>query len=239
MPPVFWRIHKLETTVSTNDDARRAAEAGEGEGLVIVAERQTAGRGRQGRVWESPNGNLYASILLQPKDRPQDAALYSFIVALAVVETVKEYLAHSSVALKWPNDVLVNGKKIAGILLEVVGDTLIVGIGLNIAHYPENALYPATSLAQEQAQVELQTVLQRLLERLGSWHDVMKADGFAPVRETWMRMAQKGRLTVRLPSETISGDFMEIDGQGCLRLRLDGGEERVIHTGDVVLPPKD
>jgi BirA family biotin operon repressor/biotin-[acetyl-CoA-carboxylase] ligase len=172
------------------------------------------------------------------------------------------------VSLKWPNDVLVGGKKISGILLEVAGDALIVGIGLNIAHHPDTALYPATSLYQEIANHErdripspswgglgrgfhgasgeplhneqtLQFVLNHLLDHLAHWHDRMQAEGFAPIRAAWLRDAQQGRLTVRLPKETLQGSFAGIDESGALRLVLDDGAERSISTGDVVLPPKD
>src|SRR5262249_14501963 len=102
-----WRVRWLEGTASTNDDARRAAEAGEAEGLVIAAKRQTAGRGRQGRVWESPEGNLYCSVLLCPKSIPRDAGLYSFVAALAVYDVVAALLPQANIRLKWPNDVLV------------------------------------------------------------------------------------------------------------------------------------
>jgi len=157
-----WRIRNLDVTTSTNDDIRKAAESGEPEGLVIIANRQTGGKGRHGRVWESPEGNLYCSVLLRPKNLPACAGFYSFVAALAVHALVSEYLRPMSspppgrgalpdITLKWPNDVLVNGKKISGILLEVADDALIVGIGLNIAHHPETALYPATSLRAELA----------------------------------------------------------------------------------------
>jgi len=323
MPP-RWRIESVDTTTSTNDDLRRAAEAGEAEGLVITAARQSAGRGRQGRVWESPEGNLYCSALLRPSHMPQRAGLYSFVAALAVrdvvagclqcspppcgeglgeggvrlgalIQILKQLPQHHPplpnpprkgegtlplITLKWPNDVLVHGKKISGILLEVAGDALIVGIGVNVAHYPENALYPATSLREVLEGVESSTLLaglmrqhqvknerglvnrracvdqpppsppasggdalgamlDLLLTRLGYWHDVMESQGFGPIRSAWLEQAQTGPLTVRLPQETLNGSFAGLDENGALRLRLEDGAERVISTGDVVLPPKD
>lgn len=143
-----WRIRRLVTTSSTNDDAKRAAEAGEGEGLVVHALQQTAGRGRHGRTWHSPEGNLYCSALL----RPGDARLfghYSFVAALALADTVRAFVPQVNITLKWPNDVLVNGKKIGGILLEAGEGWLVIGMGLNIRHYPDNAMYPATSLYEQ------------------------------------------------------------------------------------------
>jgi BirA family transcriptional regulator, biotin operon repressor / biotin---[acetyl-CoA-carboxylase] ligase len=232
-PP--WRIRRLDNTASTNDDVRRAAEAGEGEGLVIVAAEQSAGRGRQGRVWESPAGNLYCSVLLCPTNMQQQAPLYSFVASLAVYDTVVAFLPRAAVTLKWPNDILVSGKKISGILLEVTGDVVIIGVGLNIAHYPADALYPATSLKTEGAgQVEPAAALEGLLERLRLWHDLMQTKGFAPVREKWLERAQRGKLTVRLPQETLQGDFAGLDEQGRLRLLLERGAERAISAGDVL-----
>jgi BirA family biotin operon repressor/biotin-[acetyl-CoA-carboxylase] ligase len=332
MPP-RWRIRRLEVTASTNDDARRADAAGEAEGLVIVAARQTSGRGRHGRVWDSPEGNLHCSVLLRPDGMPERAGLYGFVAALAVYDVVSAYLRQgrssspplaggvrgggvtlgsmfqnlkhrtriasplpnpprkgegiapvlphmeSSITLKWPNDVLANGKKISGILAEVAGDALIVGIGLNVAHHPDAALYPATSLAAEGARLDdikcctngavplplaggvrgglvelsasfdspppsppasgrgaLTAILDMLLERFGHWHDVMQAEGFAPIRAAWLERAQRGDVTARLPQETLQGRFGGIDEQGRLRLILADGAERAIATGDVVLP---
>jgi BirA family biotin operon repressor/biotin-[acetyl-CoA-carboxylase] ligase len=247
-----WRIRRVSVTASTNDDVCKAAAAGEPEGLVVVAERQTAGRGRQGRVWESPEGNLYFSVLLRPPHIPRDAGLYSFVAALAVRDAVSESLScirvpldtgfrrDDDVVVKWPNDVLAGGRKIGGILLEVEGGALIIGIGLNVAHHPDEVLYPATSLAAEGAgAVEVPALLDRLLERLGRWHDLLQSEGFAPLRAAWLAHAQTGALTVRLPNETLSGTFAGIDEQGRLRLRLEGGAERSISTGDVFFSPKD
>ena len=128
----FWRVRELDATSSTNDDVKKAAEAGEAEGLVVVAKRQTAGRGRHGRVWESPEGNLYCSMLLRPADMQATGAFYSFVAALALRDTVAALLPGAAVTLKWPNDVLVGGRKIAGILLEGGPQWLVIGIGLNV-----------------------------------------------------------------------------------------------------------
>lgn len=234
-----WRIRSVDATASTNDDVREAARAGEAEGFVVTAKQQLSGRGRQGRVWESPPGNLYCSALLRPPNMPQVAGLYSFVAALAVRDTVHGFLLKTPITLKWPNDVLAGGKKISGILLEIEGDALIAGIGINVAQYPDNALYPATSLAAEGIQADAVLLLDRLLGRLQYWYDRMQSEGFAPIRAAWLEHAQKGALTVRLPQETVQGSFAGIDEQGRLRLQLEGGAERSISTGDVFLPPKD
>jgi len=229
-----YRIRCLETTSSTNDDARNAAEAGEGEGLVVHALKQTAGRGRQGRQWESPEGNLYCSILLRPKTETRFFGQYSFVTALALADTVKAFASHVAVTLKWPNDVLANGKKISGILLESNADYLIVGIGINILHHPENVLYPATSLsALGTTEASNAIILETLLDRFWYWYGVVQRQSFGPIRAAWLENAHKGPVTVKLLDKTLQGDFIDIDEEGRLRLRLADGIEKAFTTGDV------
>ena len=227
-------IRRLETTVSTNDDAKRAAEAGAPEGLVIWALQQDAGRGRQGRVWYSPPGNLYCSLLLRPKVERRDYGKFSFAAALAVRAVVASALPCATVELKWPNDVLVNGKKISGILLEAGEDWLVVGVGLNVLHAPENPLYPVTRLAAEAAEVPaLDQLLDKLLKELDFWSGVCVAQGFAPLREAWLAHARKSAMRVRLPNEELNGEFADLDADGNLRLLLPNGTTRSISAGDV------
>lgn len=141
-----YRLVKVSETLSTNADAKAAAERGEPEGLVIQAERQMAGKGRQGRVWDSPAGNLYASLLLRPNCSAEAAGHYSFVTALAVQATLAELLPQQPVTLKWPNDVLVNGKKISGILLEAaplsenIIPWLVIGVGINCLFHPQTGI---------------------------------------------------------------------------------------------------
>lgn len=230
------RIQKLTITASTNDDAKAAAERGEAEGLVIWALKQTAGRGRQDRVWESPEGNLYCSVLLRPDASPNDLGLYSFITANAMYDTVRQCLPVADITLKWPNDVLVEGKKIGGILLEVVGNALIIGMGLNVMAHPKEGLYPSTSIRAEGGSPKtLDDILDMLLQNLGHWYGVMQKDGFEPIREFWLKRAVKGPMNVRLPQGQITGDFADLDKKGHLILHLADGSEKAIATGDVFL----
>ncbi|MGB9153218.1 MAG: biotin--[acetyl-CoA-carboxylase] ligase [Alphaproteobacteria bacterium] len=231
-------IRTLETTVSTNDDVKQAAETGAAEGLVIQALQQSGGRGRQGRQWQSPVGNLYFSVLLRPKVALRDYARYSFIAALAIGDTIRGYLSEASVELKWPNDVLVGGKKISGILLEAGDGWLVVGMGINVLHTPENPLYPATSLVAEMgAAPSLDVVLGKILESLSYWIDTADNQGFAPIRTAWLSHARKGAMRIRQPrgedGNEIHGEFVDLDTEGNLRLRLPDGTERSISTGDV------
>lgn len=232
------RIRQLAVTASTNDDAKQAAEVGEAEGLVIHALRQTAGRGRHGRQWESPEGNLYCSVLLRPSGEIRTYGQYSFVAALALADTVTELLPHTKVTLKWPNDVLAGGKKISGILLESGTGWLVAGMGLNVLHHPDNTLYPSTSLkAANAAVLDSSKILKTLLAHFVRWHAVMQKEGFIPIRSAWLEKAQKGPLTLRLPDATIEGVFTDIDEHGHLILRLADGAKRVIATGDVFFAP--
>ncbi len=242
MIPSFYRLREVAVTASTNADAKQAAEAGEPEGLVIQALSQTSGRGRQGRVWESPDGNIYASVLLRPRCLPLEVGYYSFVTALAVYDAVHEFLPQARIELKWPNDVLVGGKKISGILLEAAPiekglvDWLVIGVGVNVRHFPENALYPATSLLAEGADASVPLVLENLLKYLLIWQDRLKNDGFEPVRIAWLGQARKGALTARLPQEVLEGTFSDLDRQGNLILQLADGSERAIAAADVYFP---
>jgi BirA family biotin operon repressor/biotin-[acetyl-CoA-carboxylase] ligase len=238
----IWRIKKMDSVTSTNDEARRGAESNEREGLVVWALQQTTGRGRYGRTWESPEGNLYVSILLRPGCDLKHVPRFGFIAALTVHDTVHALLPDANVTLKWPNDVLVNGKKISGVLLEASAAPnqrvlwAIVGIGLNVEHHPDNPSYPATSLeAEGTPSTELEEILDTLLDRFYYWKKLNEEEGFEPIRNAWLTAAQKGRLSVRLPQETVEGEFAALDDNGALVLRLADGSKKVIAAGDVFL----
>lgn len=232
-----FHIRRIETTTSTNDDAKNVAASGGAEGVVFWALRQTAGRGRQGRSWESPPGNLYFSVLLRPPVSSQKWGCYSFVVGLAVAEVVRALLPEASIELKWPNDVLIDGKKISGILLEGGEGWLVVGVGLNVLHVPDAPIYPVTSLVAEGEDIPAsEEILDRLLGRLDAWYERMNAEGFAPIRSAWLSLARKGVLRVRLPrgGGEIQGEFLDLDPDGALRLRLEDGAERRISAGDIL-----
>ncbi len=239
-----WRIRRVDVTGSTNDDIRAAAEAGELHGLVIRALRQTAGRGRYGRSWDSPEGNLYCSLLLRPGEGvPENAGCYSLMAGLAVCEAVQERLPPGLRAeLKWPNDVLVSGRgKVAGVLLEAGQDWLAIGIGVNVGYAPRDAPYPVTQLRaagmeEEKGEDVLETLLQSLLARVTIWMNIIEDHGVGPVLKAWEARAKQGAMSVRLPHETIQGSFAGLGLDGRLLLRLADGTERAIATGDVLFP---
>ena len=242
LAPPGYRLRRFDDLDSTNDEAKRQAAQGAPDGTVFVARRQTAGRGRRGRSWESPEGNLYASLLLRPEYGPQQAAQLSFVTALALADTVRAILPPKKcVELKWPNDVLVKGRKISGILLEAAPgggglDWLVIGCGINIVSHPKLQEGKATSLAAEGASAPaLDSVLDIFLQALHGGIARWEANGFAPVREAWLTSAHGvGRpIVVRLPGETLRGTFSALDENGALKLELAGGGERLVTGGEV------
>ena len=242
--PSFFRIHQFSTIDSTSEEAKRLSVAGAPEGTLVWALRQTAGRGRFGRSWISPRGNLYFSLLLRPGLPPQETMQLTFVAALAVAEAISEIMpAGAVITCKWPNDILIGGKKGAGILLEssLDGggrvDSLVIGIGINIASHPtiEHVIYPATSLWAEGAKSETaQSMLERFCRSFLVWLDQWREQGFVPVREAWRACAESLHrpIKVRLGGDTIAGIFADLDATGALVLQ-EGSEQRLIFAGDV------
>jgi BirA family biotin operon repressor/biotin-[acetyl-CoA-carboxylase] ligase len=228
---------------STNETALARARGGERGPLWITALRQTAGRGRHGRTWVSEPGNLYATLLLTDPAQPPRAAELSFVAGLAVHDAILGLAPtlRSGVAIKWPNDILIDGKKCAGILIE--GESMpgrpaavAVGIGVNCAHHPEGLAFPATDLAAHGLSIapqELFRALSRTMsERLTEW---ARGDDFAAIRSDWLRRAAGigGDLRVVVGDEAREGRFETLDGAGRLVLRQSDGTIATISAGDV------
>ncbi|MGF7203576.1 BirA family biotin operon repressor/biotin-[acetyl-CoA-carboxylase] ligase [Sphingobium olei] len=214
------------------------AEQGAPEGMWLRAGRQTGGRGRMGRSWDSPNGNLYCSTLVRMG--PNDPAPHTLaLVAANAVHALVAPLCAGSARIKWPNDVLVDGAKIAGILLERVGDAIVVGIGVNVTGHPTGLDRPVTSLtAQGAREAEAGPLLERLSVLFAHWLGIWRAQGLEPVRTHWLLNAHPAGTPVRVlmpDGETAEGSFETLDRQGMLILRLANGQSRVIHAGDVIL----
>lgn len=243
LPPAY-RLIELDSVGSTMEEARRLAAEGAEDGTLIWAKEQQTGRGRQGRTWASPRGNLYLSLILRPDCRPAEAAQLSFLAAVALGEAVGAVAPPMvEVTFKWPNDVLFNSRKGAGILLESRSkaegglDYVILGMGVNVQCHPEDSAYPATSLRFEGcppqvSDVELLEAFGRsFLARANTWLE----DGFAPIRKAWLAHAiSLGKeIEVRLPKETLTGTFESLDEGGVLQLRLPDGTLRAIAAGDV------
>jgi BirA family transcriptional regulator, biotin operon repressor / biotin---[acetyl-CoA-carboxylase] ligase len=235
-------IETYDEIDSTNAEARRRAEAGQGGPVWITARRQTAGRGRRGRSWSTESGNLAATLLTTTDVPAAEAAQLSFVAALAACDLADTCLGPAAARLKWPNDVLVFGRKAVGILLESGarpggGLWLAVGIGVNLAHAPDDTERPATSFAEHMAgpPPEPEDALEVLAARFESWRRLWVTRGFAPIAKAWTERALGlgQRCEARLPNRTLSGIAEGMDLDGALRLRLDDGALERITAGDV------
>jgi len=239
VPGLLFRFHRHDLLTSSNDEAKRLAQAGALEGSMVVAGQQTAGRGRRGRNWESPPGNLYCSLLLRPATPPAEAALLSFVAALALADAAAAFVPAARLALKWPNDVLLDGRKLAGILLESAGENgrtawLVVGMGVNLASAPPDAASLAAAAGRP---VEPEAILACLTDAFAFWYGRWHEAGFPPIRQAWLaRAAGLGvPLTVRLAEATFVGRFGGMSETGQLLLEQPGGVRRV-EAGEVYLP---
>jgi len=240
--PAGFRLHRLGAVASTNDEARRLAQQNAPDRTVVLAETQTAGRGRYSRHWESPHGNLYASFVFRPAVVPRHAGQIGYVAALAVHDTVAALTGRpSAVACKWPNDVLVGGEKIAGILPESsIGsdgalEWIVLGIGLNIVSAPADALRPATSLiAQGGDRLDAGTVLAALSRSLDGWVDRWIGDGFDRIRKAWLDRAgpMGSEIRVVLSECSVAGRFGGLDRDGALILETAAGQ-KIVHSGEV------
>lgn len=235
-------IEAYEELDSTNAEARRRAETGAGGPVWITAAVQTAGRGRRGRAWATARGNLAATLLMTTDLAPVDAAQVSFVAALAAADLADACLGDGAARLKWPNDVLIHGRKAVGILVESGARAdgrlwLAIGIGVNLAHAPENVERPATSLAEHMAAPppEPRAALDVLAERFEFWRTTWAAQGFAPIARAWtVRAIGLGQqCEARLPNRTLTGVAEGLDLDGALRLRLDDGTVERVTAGDV------
>ena len=239
------RVVSFTEIDSTNVQARRIAEEGGVEGTVVVADQQIAGRGRLGRRWESPPGvNLYCSIVLRPQIPVQQAPQLTFLSAVAVVETLKE-VCQLSAEVKWPNDILVDGAKISGLLNEMNAETeqihfVILGVGINLnmtaSQFPDGLNYPATSALLETGKpVDRLVFLRAFLQRLDLYYSEFLQEGFAPIRDRWENHCKLINLQVEvdLGSHCCSGTVVGLDVDGALRLQLNNGKVERILAGDI------
>lgn len=241
--PPFFRLHAFDSVGSTNVEARNLAEAGAEEGTLVWTRRQEQGVGRRGRTWSSPEGNLYCSLVLRPDCEVAAAARLSFLIALAIRRAIAGFLSPDvPLELKWPNDILVDRKKCAGILLESKMradgrmDYVVVGTGINIASYPEKTDgLPATSLAAAGAKRSVEEVLSAYSYSFLDLYTTWRQQGFEPVRQGWLAHATGigESVTVRLADETLEGTFVGLDPNGALILGMRSGEKRLVTAGEV------
>lgn len=238
-------LHWYEELGSTNDRARELAEAGAEHGEVVVAEAQTAGRGRRGRGWVSPpRKNLYVSVVLRPDLPPSRAPELTLVASVAVCEALRQ--AGVDAGIKWPNDVLASGKKIAGILTELAAEPdrvswVVVGMGINVnarqEDFPDDLRAQATSVLLERGHPAPRALLAAAcFTALESWVDRHAEEGFGPVRTAWReRSVTLGqRVVVKVDGGELTGVAEDIDEAGALLVRGPSGLERIL-TGDVAL----
>lgn len=238
--PPGWRLERHAELASTSDVARTRLHEGAGHGLVVMADRQTGGHGRQRRVWTAPAGNLNASLLIHHPSG--EAHVLPYLAGVALADAVALLRPDVPPMLKWPNDLMLDGAKAAGILIEVdappaagAAATYIIGFGVNLATAPEGLGRPVTCLSAHGVGVGAGELLARLMaafdHRLSQWRD----RGFGPIRDAWLARAHPvgARLAVRDGTDMLDGVFAGLDRAGRLVLEV-GGEKRHIAAGEVI-----
>lgn len=242
--PSVYRLVTLDVVDSTNAEAKRLAAEGEEkapDGTLVWAKEQTDGRGRRGRKWHSPPGNLYCSLIMRPDVALAKAAELSFVAGLAVFDALGSVGEPGhQVHLKWPNDVLLNDHKVAGLLLETetgggeIPDWVILGLGVNVGVFPGDTDFPATSFRAEQWSATEVDFLESFCRHFMVWSGKWLEDGFSPIRRNWLQRCHGlgEEIEVRLDKETLKGVFTDLDEDGALVLKTADGERRIT-AGDV------
>ncbi len=239
-----WRVERFEELGSTSDLCIARAKAGEAAGLVVIAAQQIAGRGSRGRQWQAPTGNLNVSVLLRPTRTSADSGIFSLLAGVAVAETLGLCLpSETDISLKWPNDVLIGGAKIAGILVDASSNAngiewLVIGIGINILHAPDIAGRAITTLHAHGGTVDAVCVGDILLQRLASCLHMLATSGTAVIAAAWLGLAHPVGTAINVTSAqgVITGTFAGLSPAGELLLNRDGRIDR-ISTGEVLCAP--
>ncbi len=236
-----WVIETHDTVQSTQDIAMKMADSGKSEGYIIQARIQTKGRGRHGRVWQSEGGNLFLSIIFRPECDAQNIGQLSLIGGLSLAQVIGEYIdkQRAGVSLKWPNDVLLNGQKCAGLLLETdlkaAGNVnyAVLGLGVNIAAAPQE--FGSALNVYTDAPVQIDAFRDQFLKNMEQNYKDWLSHGFDGLRENWLLLAHvKGQeMTVKIGSQLEKGFFHDIDAKGNLRLEDEKGRLKLITSGEV------
>lgn len=244
-----YHLLSYDTLDSTNDEARRLAEGGGAHGAVIWARSQTAGKGRRGRTWISDNGNLFMSFLLAPDVPLERLPELSFVAGLAVLDTLEPIVEREhALTLKWPNDVLLDGAKIAGILAESFETPsnserkamrwAVIGVGVNVEQHPKvDVVYPTTDLKNSGVEIiSAKIILSRLIHHFILRYDQWTRDGFSPIRAAWRARAHMLGEAVRVNREedVVEGVFRDVDLQGRMILEHPELGTLLLGTGDVL-----
>lgn len=235
--PAGWRLSVHDSLPSTQTLAIERAEQGEPGGLAVLARRQSQGRGRAGRAWQSQPGNLHLSVLLRPDGPAREIAGHALLAAVALHEAALHHVPDRALRLKWPNDVMEEGAKLAGILAEASLDAagriahLVLGFGVNLAHAPEVEGRKVACLGPIPAEEFAAT----LIGRLAHWERIRAERGFAPIRAAWEeRGPLRGTgLTLRQGDNPVTGSYEGLAEDGGLRLATENGPQ-VFHAGEVI-----
>jgi BirA family biotin operon repressor/biotin-[acetyl-CoA-carboxylase] ligase len=237
----FWSIELHSSVPSTQDLIKQAAAQHVPEGLVAQALTQTAGRGRHGRTWVSDAGNLYLSLLLRPRAHAENLGELSLMTAVALVQAIDHRgIDEGLISLKWPNDILLDRQKCAGILVEtdIVQDGrinwVVIGVGVNLSSAPPDIAHALNDYADQPLHPD--DLRDRFLENLHSLYQQWTNEGFQPIKKAWLARAHKpgAALSVKIGDDTQSGLFSGIDDRGGLILEI-GGALKTITAGDVFL----
>ncbi len=235
----FLRFKSLD---STNDMAKRIADNGIGHGTIIIADSQTNGRGRKGKKWISESGNLYMSAILEPDINMAISPQLSFVTSLAIRDVLKKHLSKQNIELKWPNDVLIDRKKISGILIESYiknnKQYIIIGIGVNVNSFPMDIDYPAISLYEYDVKnLKPAELASDIVDSFFIWYDRWLESGFAPIRESWLKNTTNlgKKIEVTLRGESVQGKFSDMGIDGSLILELEDGSFESIQSGEIRL----
>jgi BirA family biotin operon repressor/biotin-[acetyl-CoA-carboxylase] ligase len=227
-------IRVVAETGSTNADLLREAQAGAPEGLWLRAERQTGGRGRAGRAWQSPPGNLYASTIVRLHPGEPPAPTLALVAAVALEEVAAAYAGAGRVSLKWPNDLVAGPAKLCGILLERIDDAVVIGIGVNLAHHPAALDRPTTSIAALAGSApDPQGFLVELADAVARWLARWRGEGLGPVRAQWL--ARGHPIGSAIAAAGREGLFAGLDAEGALLIRYADGSVETVRAGDVFL----
>jgi BirA family biotin operon repressor/biotin-[acetyl-CoA-carboxylase] ligase len=243
--PAGYRLQQADQLPSTSDACVEQAKAGAADGLAILARSQTAGRGSRGRSWACPPGNLYLSVLLRPRNRNEEAGAgqWALLAGVAFIEALSGFDRDpAALSLKWPNDVLRDGAKLGGILVDVAmtaaggAEWLVIGVGANLASAPAIEGRRTAALQPPGAPPAPAAVAAAFLERIAQWREVLAQAGFAPVREAWLERAHPlgTPVTIKDSLRSREGVFAGLSPRGELLLSV-AGRIHAISTGDVLL----
>ncbi len=233
--PLGKPLYYHATASSTMDLAREYAKWGAPHGTLVIAEKQTKGRGRLGRVWASPKGGLYASFIVHPQRLLEEIPQLSLVAGLSVAEAVRDITGLHPL-IRWPNDLLIHEQKVCGILVEAASGAVIIGVGLNVASDPKKLPPEATSLrACAAACTDINALTLAVCRHLSTWYSVWTTSGLAPIRESlryWMGLF--GRLVrIKAGASHFEGTVVDLDEKGRLVVRLDTGLHRALTVGEV------